>query len=243
MFNVGYKMRRHIAHALQSRSQAIRTTLDQYNESAKALSPPRPPLQWAEVVEYTFLADVDLLRDTRHGEDIRSHQWATPAGRRAMDMYFRVLRAREEIQRLDVEIPRFITYMQDEVNFLLQEEACVRTYDPVLAHQIQLLTVEKSRYNAVHMDLFRKTSKIPGFGAKITPGIHVSEASANGASTPPTASKTVGIGITHDNVAPAHHLGVNLPDLSSEDKEYEEEEAAEQELEDIYEVFSRALDI
>jgi hypothetical protein len=243
MFDVGYKMWRHIAHTLQSRSQAIQTTLNQYNKSAKALSPPCPPLQWAEVVEYMLLADVDLLCDTHHGEDIRSCQWATPASCRAMDMYFRVLQAGEEIQQLDVKILRFVTYMQDEVNFFLQEEAHVCTYDPVLACQIRLLTIEKSCYNAVHMDLFYKTSKISGFSAKITSGIHVSEVSANGASTPPTASKTVGIGITHDNVAPAHHLAVNLLDLSLEDKEYKEEETAKQELEDIYEVFSCALDI
>jgi hypothetical protein len=254
-------MQKHIAHALQSRSQAIRTALDRYNESAKALSPPRPPLQWSEVMEYTFLADVDLLRDTRHGEDIRSHLWATPAGRRAMDMYFKVLRAQEEIQRLDVEIPRFVTYMQDEVKFLLKEEARVRTFDPALAHQIRLLCLEKSRYNAAHMDLFRKTSKVSGFNAKLTPGIHTSVASANGTTIfamPLTAGKAVGTGTTHNTndiatAVPASdllqvpnqglppYIGADLPELSLEDKEYKDEEAAEQELEDIYEVFSCAL--
>ena len=39
---------------------------------------------------YTFLADFDLLRDTR--QDIRSRPWATPAGRLALDNYFKVLR-------------------------------------------------------------------------------------------------------------------------------------------------------
>ena len=65
------------------------------------LNPPCPTLDWDQVVEYTFLADFDLLRDTR--QDIRSRPWATPAARLAMDSYFKVLHAAEEIERLNVE--------------------------------------------------------------------------------------------------------------------------------------------
>jgi hypothetical protein len=61
---IGYKMRKHITHALQARSQAIHNALEWYNASALALSPPRTTLQWSEVVEYAFLADFDLLQDT-----------------------------------------------------------------------------------------------------------------------------------------------------------------------------------
>jgi len=34
-----------------------------------------------------FLADFDLLRDAR--QDISQRPWATPAGRLAMDLYFK----------------------------------------------------------------------------------------------------------------------------------------------------------
>ena len=53
------------------------------------LNPPRPPLSWEQVVEYMFLSDFNLLRDTR--QDIRKEPWATPAGRLAMDGYFNLL--------------------------------------------------------------------------------------------------------------------------------------------------------
>lgn len=66
---LGYKLRKHIGNALKARSQAVRTALENYNASARALVPPRAELSWDNVVEYAFLADFDLLADTR--EDVR----------------------------------------------------------------------------------------------------------------------------------------------------------------------------
>jgi hypothetical protein len=102
MVHSGYRLRKHIGQALQKRSSAIRTALDCYNTAALALNPPRLPLKWDEVVEYAFISDFDLLRDAH--QEIRHCPWATPAGRLAMDTYFKLLRAREEIDRLNVEI-------------------------------------------------------------------------------------------------------------------------------------------
>ncbi|KAG1727459.1 uncharacterized protein EDB91DRAFT_1239526 [Suillus paluster] len=102
----GYKLRKHIGKALQARSAAIRTALDCYNAAARALSPPHPTLSWDEVVEYAFLSDFDLLRDAH--QDISQCAWATPTGRLAMDTYFKMQRAQEEIQRLNVEIKRMV---------------------------------------------------------------------------------------------------------------------------------------
>ena len=87
------------------------------------------------MVEYAFLADFDLLHEGR--DDIREEPWAKPSGRIAMDQYFKLQRADEEIQRLNIEIPRFLTYMGDEEEFLWREEQRIRRVDgPVLAHQI-----------------------------------------------------------------------------------------------------------
>ena len=99
---LGYSLRKHIGKALKAHSQAIRTGLTKYNSAAAELQPPHDELSWDEVVEYAFLADFDLLRDTR--QDIRKRPWATPAARLTMDSYFKILRAKEEIVRLNVEI-------------------------------------------------------------------------------------------------------------------------------------------
>lgn len=67
---IGYKQRTHISKALQSRSSTIRSALERYNTAAVALDPPRDTLKWDEVVEYAFLSDFDLLRDTRHQQNL-----------------------------------------------------------------------------------------------------------------------------------------------------------------------------
>ncbi|KAJ7692509.1 hypothetical protein B0H14DRAFT_3100781 [Mycena olivaceomarginata] len=61
----GYKLWRHIVKALQARSKAVCNAIDRYNAAAIALDPPVASLTWEQVVEYTFLADFDILRDTR----------------------------------------------------------------------------------------------------------------------------------------------------------------------------------
>ncbi len=98
----GYKERKHIAKALQSRLHAIWTAIDWYNAAAPKASPPRSTLKWDQVIEYTFLAEFDILRDAC--QSIWSKPWATPTGCHALDKYFRMKCAQEEIMRLNVEI-------------------------------------------------------------------------------------------------------------------------------------------
>ena len=54
-------MRKHIAEALQKRSAAVCTALDQYNTAAKALQPPHTTLKWEDIIEYAFLLRVPNL--------------------------------------------------------------------------------------------------------------------------------------------------------------------------------------
>ncbi|KAF8158710.1 hypothetical protein K438DRAFT_1910030 [Mycena galopus ATCC 62051] len=128
---LAYKLRDHIAKALETRSKAIRNALNRYNAAAEALDPPGRLLTWAEVVDYTFLADFDLLRSPDTTSSIRA--WATPAARQLLDSYHKLQQVREEIPRLNIEIRRFVTYMKDERAFLVDRESEIRAEDPVLA--------------------------------------------------------------------------------------------------------------
>ncbi|KAJ6476529.1 hypothetical protein C8R47DRAFT_925939, partial [Mycena vitilis] len=94
--------------------------------------PPRQTLIWEEVVDYTFLSDFDILRNPMANAEIRS--WAIPAARELMDHYFKLEQAKEEIQRLDIEIRRVITYIRDEKEFLVRREAEIMEEDLVLAY-------------------------------------------------------------------------------------------------------------
>jgi hypothetical protein len=120
----GYKLRKHIAKALQAHSKAVKNTIAKYNEIAESMTLPKPTLNWEEVVEYVFLSDFNLLREGR--EDIRGELWVQPAGRAAMDQHFKLLRVDEEIVRLNMEIRRLVTYMADEEVFLKHEEERLR---------------------------------------------------------------------------------------------------------------------
>ncbi|KAJ7714629.1 hypothetical protein DFH07DRAFT_715448, partial [Mycena maculata] len=144
------------------RSKAIKAAIVRYNDAAEAMEPPMPTLDWEEVVECAFLADFDLLREGRH--DIRQEPWALPAGRAAMDQHFKLLRADEEIQRLNLEIHRFVTYMVDEEAFLAREEEYLRTEgNEGIAQQVRSLRMERGRFTSLHMKRLVKLSKLPGF--------------------------------------------------------------------------------
>ncbi|KAJ6448968.1 hypothetical protein C8R47DRAFT_999342 [Mycena vitilis] len=173
MSGTGYKLRRHIAKALQTRSRTIRTALARYNDAAVALDPPRRVLSWNDVVEYTFLADFDILRDPEANTVIRP--WATPAARELMDTYFKIERAKEEVQRLDIEIRRFVTYMKDEREFLEAKEKEVEETEPHLAFFVRRYRMRHGRFEKIHMDRFKKMAAALGtrFTGTLVPGVRL----------------------------------------------------------------------
>ncbi|KAJ3553548.1 hypothetical protein NP233_g12617 [Leucocoprinus birnbaumii] len=168
MSGTGYKLRKHIGNALQQRSQAIRNAIDRYNIAAAEMIPPHEQLTWDQVVNYSFLIDFTLLRDCR--EDVTQRLWARPTSRHLMDQYFKIIRAREEIVRLNVEIRRVITYMHDEERFLKAQELHFTPTDPYLAHQIKKLRLERTRFNELHTRRFAKLKKMSGFTGSLALG-------------------------------------------------------------------------
>ncbi|KAJ7911697.1 hypothetical protein B0H13DRAFT_2328079 [Mycena leptocephala] len=153
MSGTGYKLRKHIAKALQTRSRTIWAALDRYNAAAAALDPPRRTLSWSEVINFTFLADFDILRDPEGNAALRP--WATPGARELMDTHFKIERAKEEIDRLNIEIRRLVTYIRDERVFLLAKEAEVRETDSHLAIFIGKYRMQRGRFDEDHMKRLR----------------------------------------------------------------------------------------
>ncbi|KAG1888001.1 uncharacterized protein F5891DRAFT_1218431 [Suillus fuscotomentosus] len=180
----GYKLRKHIAKALQTRSVAIRSALNTYNSIASSMYPPRQTLKWEDVVEYAFLADFDLLHDTR--ADVSRHPWSSPGARSAMDLYFKMCRAREEIQRLNIETRRLATYIQDEDIYLRRCEDQLKDANPALAHQVALHRNIRGRFNSRHLNWLYDISRLSGFSGIITPGASINtslgDSANNGAS-------------------------------------------------------------
>lgn len=151
----------------------MKTAIAAYNAAAEAMDPAQPTLDWEQVVECAFLADFNLLRDAR--QDIRQEPWALPAGRVAMDQHFKLLCADEEIERLNLEIRRVVTYMADEEAFLVREEERLREEGKEgLAHQVRVVRMERGRFTSLHTSRFVKLSKMGGFTGDILPGVSLS---------------------------------------------------------------------
>ncbi|KAF8575614.1 hypothetical protein K439DRAFT_1369517 [Ramaria rubella] len=111
-----YKLRVKIAQALKAWAGAIRTAIEKYNQAAEALPEPRSPLDVKDVLEYVSLGEFDLLRDSRH--QLREQPWARPGERDALNIYFKILRSEEELERVCIEARRLHTYMIDEATYM-----------------------------------------------------------------------------------------------------------------------------
>ncbi|KAJ7740402.1 hypothetical protein B0H14DRAFT_2638071 [Mycena olivaceomarginata] len=128
----GYKMRSHIAKALQARSKAIRNAIERYNKVALSMEPPMPTLDWDQI-----------------------------------------LRAREEIQRLNIEIKCVVTWIDNEDRFLRKKEEELKETDPLLAVQVTRYRQRRGRSDLYHMHRFWALAKVPGFTGSVVPGISI----------------------------------------------------------------------
>ncbi|KAF7964555.1 hypothetical protein HWV62_5700 [Athelia sp. TMB] len=221
---IGYKRRRHMGEALSTCSAAIKTAVERYNAAAAALDPPRRMLDTKEVVEYAFLSDFDLLRDTR--QDIRERPWATPTGRIAMDQYFKLLRAPEEIKRCNIEIRRIVTHLRDEDNYLKYHEERLRLAEPILAHHVGIHRKVHGRFYAHHRRRLALISGLKGFSGSLEPGSALHTGPGSAASLRP-ADVSIATSL------PASAL-VNRTTLTVEEIELDSEQADdEDELEEL----------
>ncbi|KAH9856316.1 hypothetical protein C2E23DRAFT_722786, partial [Lenzites betulinus] len=161
----GYKLRDKIGKALKTRAEAIRKALAKYNKYASELKPPKPELSLGDVMELVSLGEFDLLRETR--QDIREKPWAQRTHRDAMNTYYNVKRAREEISRLNLEIARLFSYMVDEHMDYHAAVCTARAMNSTLASEL----VARQQYLAVVNErvvgwLF-KTSQLSGFSGQL----------------------------------------------------------------------------
>ena len=157
----GYKLRRQISKALQRRSEAIRKALERYNTQAACLNPPRPPLSWSDIVEYSFIGEFDLLRHSR--DDVRDAPWTQPARREASLKFFQLCRAREELIRLNVEICRLRTWVHDEEKRVKSAISHLSSTDPLLAAELECRWILRAAMNNTHIKRLNKIESQPGF--------------------------------------------------------------------------------
>lgn len=100
-----------------------------------------------------FLAQFDYLRLSRVGNDIRNKPWANTGTRILTDNYYKLIRAREEISRLNIEWYRVYTWVQDERRLYLSAiEALARSGDSILREMVRFKWDETK---LVHNEIMR----------------------------------------------------------------------------------------
>jgi len=157
MWTAGYKLHQQISKALQQRSETIRKAIVWYNAQAAMLNPPRPPVLWKDITQYTFLGEFDLLRHT--WDDVRERIWAKPAIREATAKFFKLCRAKEEITRLNVEVRRLRTAIHDEEKEVSQTILNLRGLQPLLAYELEHLHQRCTAVNGIHINRLHQLEK------------------------------------------------------------------------------------
>jgi hypothetical protein len=163
------KMRTHIAKALQRHSQTICRALTDYNTEALKLTPPRPELTWKQIVDYSFLAEFDMLWNSCI--DIRSELWTQPAHREATIKHLEIERAQEEIKRLNLEIRRVRTRIHIETLHAQSVIDRLQETQPALATELAKHTSLQAMVNAIHIGRLDRIEALDGFSGM--PGIGV----------------------------------------------------------------------
>lgn len=164
----GYRMRTHIAKSLQSRCKAIRTAIQVYNKAAAALSPPRPVLDWDTVSHFSFLEEFHLLLDIRG--NAHSQIWAQPVYREAMRRSCRIRRAREEIDRCNLEIRRIFSSIHSEHSFFSQLLVELQQSQDPLYGAIHEYILRREQVNALLLSKLVDIQSLRDFTGSLTVG-------------------------------------------------------------------------
>ncbi|KAI0040590.1 hypothetical protein FA95DRAFT_1502613 [Auriscalpium vulgare] len=167
----GYKMRKHISAAITRRSAAVRSALNTYNRLAPKQDPPRQKLEYSEVANYGWLGEFDLLKESRH--EVLEKPWSQPANREAVTKYLKVHRAREEIQRLNVEIPRLRAWVDAEDETFTRAAASARVDDGRLADHLRHLHGRRRALNDQHLRRLHQIYRLAGYTGPVDFGMRV----------------------------------------------------------------------
>ncbi|KAH8108317.1 hypothetical protein DFH11DRAFT_1517134 [Phellopilus nigrolimitatus] len=173
------RLRTHISKALQSRSKAIRNAVARYNLAADGVFPARPRLDIKTVLEYVFLGQFDLLRDSRF--NVQDKPWAHAAEREAILAYFKLERSREEIVRLNVEVRRLSTFIRDSERDMDRVVSLLKERDLGLAHQMEKRQTIQRSVNNVHRKRLTEIEGLRGFSGERGSGTYAGNGARDGA--------------------------------------------------------------
>ena len=117
------------------------------------------------------MGEFDLLRQSR--SDVRELDWAKPAHREATVKYFKLCRAYEEIERLNVEVRRLRTSIHDEEVKMTTVISELLVSNPSLGLELQRQWTARAAVNAVHALRLDQIELQPGFSGTTGVGVRL----------------------------------------------------------------------
>lgn len=157
------------------------------------MTPPAPCLEWNDIVHYGLLSEFELLKHSHLQQDILCKPWTVPGNREVAAKYFKLKRAYEELQRLNVEIHRLRTFIYDEDTFLAAHIECLGFVDSMLAREVEELRMQRHHINSVHIAQLDAIEAIPGFSG--SPGC----GNRQGSGTPSTSVILTHVDAAHED--------------------------------------------
>lgn len=164
---LGYKMRSHIANSLKKRCKAIRNAVNAYNKAANAFSPPRPHVDWDRIAKFEFLEEFEMLKYSQRDPGT---EFADPTVRELIKVWRRVVRAREQVVRGQIETRRVHTAIRDEEIKFQRILSTMDRADP-LYQAVETFCTRRRRMNAHLLARIRQIYALPIFTATKGPGV------------------------------------------------------------------------
>ena len=164
--SVAYKVRTHIAKALQARCKAIRAAVNTYNVAALSLTPPRPTVDWKKVSHYSFLDEFALLHDTR--DDVRQRPWATPVSQQIIRRSCRIECVREQLIRSRVEAQRLFTWIADEGETFTRVVEKLTVSNSLALQPVLDYIERRTAINSRHIIRLQQLEELANFGVSLT---------------------------------------------------------------------------
>ncbi|KAI0310821.1 hypothetical protein OF83DRAFT_1030987, partial [Amylostereum chailletii] len=165
MSGTGYKLRKHISQAITRQSSTLRKALERYNELAKQQKPPRQVLEYADIANYGWLGEFELLKESRG--DILEKAWSKPANREAATKHFKIVRSQEEITRLNVEARRLQAWIDYEDGAVQAVSSSLSDSKPYLAAHIAASNENRRHLNAFHRKRLRQLYMLAGYTGQV----------------------------------------------------------------------------
>ncbi|KAF7291208.1 hypothetical protein MIND_01264200 [Mycena indigotica] len=132
------------------------------------------------VVERWKADQLEYQQAERETGDIQQKRWARPAYREVMHQYFKILRAKEEIELLNIEIRRVLTWMRDDAAALQEKGVKLRDtsgkspekaeQDGLMAVQLAEYASRRHRFNDTHIRRFHSLAILEGFTGSLQLG-------------------------------------------------------------------------